>query len=135
MERNLIGKTILIVEGSLLDGAELAEAVGRAGGRVNLTTNIINAFGLLDRTRFNGALIDQGLHNKSFELYGELRDLGIPYICCAAPHRLQKAAVKRRDAYHAVRQLASVISEEAGAPAWPIGSNTLKPQSGKAIGA
>jgi hypothetical protein len=43
-DRDLGGRTVLIVEGSLLAGAELADAFHRAGAHVHLTTNIINAF-------------------------------------------------------------------------------------------
>ena len=135
MERNLNGKTILIVEGSLLAGAELAEAFGRAGARVYLTTNMINAFSLLRRMQFDGALIDQGLHNEAFDLYGELQELGITYICCAAPHRLQKTAGRKRDADHAVWRLDSEILAQADGPAGSIGLNTLPPDSRNIIGA
>lgn len=110
MEHNLTGKTILIIEGSLLAGAELRDAFGRAGARVYLTGNVINAFSLLERIRFDGAVIDQGLHNAAFELYSELQDLGIPCICCTAPHRLQKAAARKRDADHVVWRLINAMS-------------------------
>jgi hypothetical protein len=116
MERNFSGKNILIVEGSLLAGAELAEAFGRSGAGVQLTANIINAFDLLRRTQFDGAVIDQGLHNEAFDLCSELRELGIPFICCAAPHRLQSVDIREREARHAVWRLDSVISQEADAP-------------------
>ena len=110
MERNLTGKTILIVQGSLLAGPELKEAFGRSGAPVYLTTNVINAFSLLRRTRFDGAVVDQGLHNAAFDLCSELQDLGIPYICSAAPHRLQKPSARKQDADHAVWRLADLIS-------------------------
>lgn len=112
LDRDLGGQTILIVEGSLLAGAELADAFRRAGANVRLTTNIINAFNLLRREPFDGAVVDQGRHNEAFDLCSELRDRGVPYIGCVAPHRLQKAAVRIRDADHAVRQLQSKIFEQ-----------------------
>jgi hypothetical protein len=115
-DRDLGGKTILIVEGSLLAGAELADAFHRAGAQVHLTTNIINAFNLLRREQFDGAVVDQGRHNEAFDLCSELKDLGIPYICCIAPHRLQKTAVRTRDADHTVRQLASKLSAQVETP-------------------
>lgn len=118
-DRDLGGKTILIVEGSLLAGAELADAFHRAGAQVHLTTNIINAFNLLRREQFDGAVVDQGRHNEAFDLCGELKDLAVPYICCVAPHRLQKAATKKRDADHAVRQLAGKIFAPAESPPAP----------------
>lgn len=116
MERNLADKTILIVQGSLLAGPELQDALGRAGARVHLTTNVINAFSLLRRIQFDGALLDQGLHNVAFDLCGELRDLGVPYIFCDAPHRLQKPATLRRNAEHAVWQLDEIISSRIPYP-------------------
>jgi len=113
---DLGGKTILIVEGSLLAGAELADAFRRAGANVQLTTNIINAFNLLRREPFDGAVVDQGRHNEAFDLCSELRDLGVPYIGCVAPHRLQRAAVRARDAEHVVGQLQSKIFEQFETP-------------------
>ena len=115
-DRDLGGKTILIVEGSLLAGAELADAFHRAGADVHHTPNIINAFNLLRREQFDGAVVDQGRHNEAFDLCGELKDLAVPYICCIAPHRLQKTAVRARDADHAVRQLASKIFGQVETP-------------------
>ena len=116
MDRDLGGKTILIVEGSLLAGAELADAFRRAGADVHLTTNIINAFNLLRREPFDGAVVDQGRHNEAFDLCSELRDLGIPYIGCVAPHRLQRAAMRARDAEHIVGQLQNKIFEQFETP-------------------
>ncbi len=113
MDRDLGGKTILIVEGSLLAGAELADAFRRAGANVQLTTNIINTFNLLRRDPFDGAVVDQGRHNEAFDLCSELRDLDIG---CVAPHRLQRAAMRARDAEHVVRQLQSKIFEHFETP-------------------
>lgn len=110
MERNLTGKTILIVQGSLLAGPELKKAFDRSGARVYLTTNVINAFSLLRRIRFDGAVVDQGLHNAAFDLCSELQDLGIPYICSAAPHRLHKPSARKQDADHTVWRLADLSS-------------------------
>jgi hypothetical protein len=110
MAPNLSGKKILIVEGSLLAGAELADAFGRCGARAHLTANVINAFSLLRRSQFDGVVIDHGLHNEAFDLCLELRDLGIPYISCKAPHRLQKAASLKRDADHAVWRLGDMVA-------------------------
>jgi hypothetical protein len=64
---------------------------------------------LLRREQFDGAVVDQGRHNEAFDLCSELKDLAVPYICCIAPHRLQKTAMRKRDAGHAVRQLASKL--------------------------
>jgi hypothetical protein len=111
LDCDLGGKTILIVEGSVLAGAELADAFRRAGADVHLTTNIINAFNLLRREPFDGAVVDQGRHNEAFDLCSELRDLGIPYIGCVTPHRLQRAAMRARDADHVVGLLQSKIFE------------------------
>lgn len=116
MEHNLTGKTILIIEGSLLAGSALRDAFGRAGARVFLTANVINSFSLLKRITFDGAVIDQGLHNAASDLCSELHDLGIPYICCAAPHRLQKSAARLRDADQTVWRIAGIISSRADAP-------------------
>ena len=113
MEPNLCGKTILVVEGSLLAGSELAESFGRCGARVHLTANLINAFSLLRRTHFDGAVIDHGLHNEAFDLCTELRDLDVPYICCNAPHRLQRAASRKSDADHALWRLGDMLASRA----------------------
>lgn len=100
----------------MLAGAELANAFRRAGAHVHLTTNIINAFNLLRREQFDGAVVDQGRHNEAFDLCSEFRDLGVPYIGCVAPHRLQRAAMRTRDADHAVRQLVSKIFAQVEVP-------------------
>ncbi len=110
MERDLSGKTILIVEGSLLAGGELAAVLSKCGARVHLTTNFINAFSLLRRIPFDGAVVDRGLHNEAFDLCSELRELDIPYICCNAPHRLQKAASRKSDANHTLSRLGDMLA-------------------------
>jgi hypothetical protein len=116
MELNLSGKTILIVQGSLLAGPELRDAFGRSGARVYLTANAINAFSLLRRVRIDGAVVDQGLHNAAFDLCSELQELKVPYICCAAPHQLQKPAARTRDANHAVWRLGDIIASRTDIP-------------------
>ena len=68
------------------------------------------AFELLRRIRFDGAVIDQGLHNEAFDLCEELRAANIPYISCTTPHRLQGWDTRKRDAEHAVWKLAHVLS-------------------------
>ena len=47
MERNLSGKNVLIVQGSLIAGSELKDAFERAGARVYITGNLISALNLL----------------------------------------------------------------------------------------
>jgi hypothetical protein len=116
MGHNLTGKKILVVQGSLLAGAELKDAFDRSGARVYHTHSVINAFNLLRRIRFDGAVVDQGLHNAAFDLCSELHDLRTPYICCAAPHRLQEASARVRDADHAVWRLADIIASRADIP-------------------
>jgi hypothetical protein len=84
-----------------------------AGARAHLTANVINAFSLLRRSRFDAAVIEHGLHNEAFDLCLELRDLGIPYISCKSPHRLKKAASLKRDADHAVWRLGDILASRA----------------------
>ena len=115
MENTVKGKNILIVQGSLLAGSELRDALVRAGAHAYLTCNLISAFELVQKHRFDGAVIDRGLHNEAFDLCAELQDLGVPYVCCAAPHRLQGLSTRERDADHAVWKLGSVIAAERAA--------------------
>ena len=122
MERSLSGKKILIVEGSLLAGQELEEAFIRTGAQVYLTGNIISAFGLLRSVHFDGAVIDQGLHNEAFDLCSDLRELGIPDVCCTAPHRLQAPAVRTRDAGRVIRRLAERMADLEVHPAQRAGA-------------
>jgi hypothetical protein len=110
MESKLSGKNILIVQGSLLAGSELRDAFMRSGAQVYVTGNIISAFDLLRRKRFDGAVVDQGLHNEAFDLCTEFQALYIPYICCNAPHRLQGLTARGRDADHAAWKLANIMS-------------------------
>jgi DNA-binding response OmpR family regulator len=113
MQVNLAGKNILIVEGSSMAANALQDAFNRAGARVFLTGNIITAFDLLCRNRFDGAVLDQGLHNEVFELCEELRDLNVPYVCCNTPHRLQGVEARQRNAEHVVWKLYSILHAEA----------------------
>jgi DNA-binding response OmpR family regulator len=110
MESKLSGKNILILQGSLLAGSELRDAFMRSGARVFVTENLISAFDLIQRKHFDGAIVDQGLHNEAFDLCTEFQALNIPYICCNAPHRLQGLTARGRDADHAVWKLANVMS-------------------------
>jgi hypothetical protein len=55
MENALTGKNILIVQGSLLAGTELRDALVRAGAHAYLTCNLISAFDLVQKHRFDGA--------------------------------------------------------------------------------
>jgi hypothetical protein len=52
------------------------------------TKNLISAFDLIGRKRFDGAVFDYGLHNGAFDLCTEFQALSIPYISANAPHRL-----------------------------------------------
>lgn len=113
MDINLTGKNILIVQGSIVAADALRDAFNRAGARVYLTGNILSAFDLVGRHRFDGAVLDQGLHNEVFELCEELRQLNVPYVCCNAPHRLQGVEARRRDADHVVWKLDSIMRSEA----------------------
>jgi len=115
MRQNFSDKTILIVQGSLLSCAELESAFKRAGASVYLAGNIISAFGLLNRTSFDGAVIDQGLHNAAFDLCCELRELGVPYVYSAAPHLLQSQSAREREAHRAVARLGDIIASRTKA--------------------
>ena len=68
MDMNLAGRNILIVQGSLIAGAELKDAFTRSGAHVYITGNLISAFHLLERKAFYGAVVDQGLHNEAFDV-------------------------------------------------------------------
>ena len=116
MGHQLTGKKILVVQGSLLSGSELVDALTGCGAKVYLTANLISAFDLLRRIKFDGAVIDQGLHNVAFDLCSELHDLAIPYICCTAPHQMQRRAVRQREADHAAWRLSEIISARAEIP-------------------
>ena len=113
MKVNLTGKNILIVEGASVAAGALREAFSRAGARVYLTGNVLTALDMVGRTRFDGAVLDQGLHNEVFELCEELRLLEVPYVCCSVPHRLQRIDARRRDADHAVWKLHNIMHSDA----------------------
>jgi hypothetical protein len=121
MELNLTGRNVLIVEGSSVASDALNDAFNRAGARVYLTGKVITAFDLVQRVRFDGAVLDQGIHNEVFELCEELRESGIPYICCNAPHRLQGMDARRHDAEHAVWRLHSMMQRNEVLEAHTIG--------------
>ena len=111
MKLNLVGKTILIVEGSLLATDSLKAALIDAGARVYSTANILNAFDLVSRTTFDGVIMDQG-HNEVFDLCEELRAQKVPYLCAHTPHRLQGIETRKREADHIVWKLRNRIQAE-----------------------
>jgi CheY-like chemotaxis protein len=124
MELNLTGKNILIFEGSSLVSDVLKDAFNRAGARVWVTGKVITAFDLVQRVRFDGAVLDHGMHNEVFELCEELREAGIPYICCNAPHRLQGMEARKGEAEHAVWRLNSVLHRNEVLDPHMLGSKT-----------
>ena len=63
----------------------------------------------IERQTFDGAVIDNGLHNQGFDLCTELRSLDVPYITCNAPHELQKPSAKKRDAKKVVASLMTAM--------------------------
>jgi DNA-binding response OmpR family regulator len=112
MNIDLTGKNILIVEGSSVAADALRDAFNRTSARVYVTGSMLTAFDLIGRRRFDGAVIDQGLHNEVFDLCEELRGLNVPYVFCHAPHRLQGIEARRRDADHVVWKLHDVMQAE-----------------------
>ena len=120
MDMNLAGRNILIVQGSLIAGAELKDAFTRSGAHVYITGNLISAFHLLERKAFHGAVVDQGLHNEAFDVCAELQARCIPYICCNFPHRRQGPSARRADADHTVWKLASVMCSAGGSVAFDV---------------
>ena len=109
MQQDMVGKKILIVKGSLLPVQELEAALVEQGAAIQTVTNIISAFSVIERDRFDGAVIDQGLHNQAFDFCTELQSLNVPYITCGAPHGLQSRPAKERDAQKAVASLRSAM--------------------------
>ena len=112
MKVNLVGKAILIVEGSLLATDNLKDALFDAGARVYSTANILNAFDLVSLTTVDGVIIDQGLHNEVFDLCEDLRAQKVPYLCASTPHRLQGVDSRRREAEHIVWRLCNRMQSE-----------------------
>jgi CheY-like chemotaxis protein len=112
MKVNLVGKTILIVEASLLATDNLKDALFDAGARVYSTANILNAFDLVSRTTVDGVIIDQGLHNEVFDLCEELRAQKVPHLCASTPHRLQGVDSRRREAENIVWRLCNRMQSE-----------------------
>lgn len=105
MSKELVGRTILIMKASLLSLAELDAALRGHGAKVQLASNIISAFALVERLRLDGAILDKGLHNEAFDLCAELRELEVPYVLSDRPHELQKFGARRRAAKEVVEDL------------------------------
>lgn len=110
MHESLKGKKILIVKGSLIASEALQEALASEGALPFLAHTVSHAFELVERIRFDGVIVDHGLHNEAFDLCTELQAADIPYVSCKAPHRLQGWEARKRDAQHAVWKLAHVLS-------------------------
>lgn len=110
MHEVLNGKKVLIVEGSLIASGDLQEALHQQGARPFIAHNVTAAFALVERIKFDGVIVDYGLHNEAFDFCTELQAVDIPYVSCKAPHRLQGWQARKRDAEHAAWKLAHVLS-------------------------
>jgi len=111
MQTNLVGKKILIVTGSLLARHELERALREKGAKVVTVTNLVSAFAVVDRNRFDAAVIDRVLHNQAFELCDELRALGVRYLMSDVPNDLQSEP--RREA--AAKSVAATLEAKLSA--------------------
>lgn len=118
MPKNLFGKTILIVRGALLSPDELEAALKDYGARVQMASNIISAFALVERGRWDGAILDKGLHNEAFDLCAELQERNVPYVMADKPHELQKRGARRRAASAVAEDLIMTMGTkgDAGEP-------------------
>jgi DNA-binding NtrC family response regulator len=105
MAKDLLGKTILVVKGSLLATDELETALKEQGAHVQTASNIISAFALVERRRLDGVVLDKGLHNAAFELCAELQERNVPYVMSDKPHELQRRGARRRVANEVVEEL------------------------------
>jgi CheY-like chemotaxis protein len=106
----LNGKKILVVEGSLIATEDLQEMLLQAGAAPFVAHNVSAAFHLVERIKFDGVILDHGLHNEAFDLCTELQAADIPYVSCRAPHRLQGWTTRKREAEYAVWKLGHVLS-------------------------
>jgi response regulator RpfG family c-di-GMP phosphodiesterase len=114
MSENLLGKAILMVKGSLLSTDELEAALKEQGARVQTASNIISAFALVERRRFDGAILDKGLHNEAFDLCAELKERRVPYLLSNKPHECQKPGARRRAANDVVKDLIMTMGTKRG---------------------
>ena len=80
------------------------------GATAFIAHNVSAAFHLVERIKFDGVILDYGLHNEAFDLCTELQAADIPYVSCRAPHRLQGWTTRKREAEHAVWKLGHVLS-------------------------
>ncbi len=128
MTTRLDGCNILVFQGSLLGTRELRDHLAQAGARTYVTSNIISAFGLLEKVRFHAAIIDHGLHNEAFDFCSELQTVGVPYLSCRAPHRLQGLEEREREAKHVVWKIHSLLAMASDAPG--LVHLARRPQSG-----
>ena len=110
----LSGKKVLILQGSLLQTQPLEAALADMGAKAVTSTNLISAFSLIERETFDGAVIDQGLHNEAFDLCAELKSLDVPYVLAQAPHELQKPAAQRSAAWDIAKMLAARLASGDG---------------------
>jgi DNA-binding response OmpR family regulator len=115
MRKDLLGKTILIVKGSLLSTAEVEAVLKEQGARVQMAGNIISAFALVERGKWDGAILDRSLHNEAFELCVELHGRNVPYVMADKPHELQKRGARRRAASAVVAELIMTMGRNDGA--------------------
>jgi DNA-binding response OmpR family regulator len=106
MHNTLSGKKILIVKGSILVPLMLERALTERAAKPITATNIISAFSLIERERFDAAVIDKGLHNEAFDLCAELKSSDVPYVLAGAPHEQQRTAAQMSAACDIVAELA-----------------------------
>lgn len=117
MAKDLLGKTILVVKGSLLATDELETALKEQGAHVQTASNIISAFALVERRRLDGVVLDKGLHNAAFELCAELQERNVPYVMSDKPRELQTRGARRRVANEVVEELIVTMGTKGDAGA------------------
>ena len=86
---SLYGKVILVVEGSLLSGSTVRDALIRAGGIVHVVNSVATGNRIISAKRLDAAIIDTATHTRSALLCRELGRRAVPFFYSSFPARDQ----------------------------------------------
>ena len=106
---------ILVVEGFLLLGADVRDALVRAGATVHVVSTVTSALTLLQRQKVTGAIIDTATDKPTQELCRMLDERDIPFMFSGFPTRHQPPSSRVAVADEAAATLANVMSLKTAA--------------------
>jgi hypothetical protein len=110
---SLYGKVILIVEGTLLSGATVRDALVRAGAIVHVVSSVAAGNLIISNKRLDAAIIDTATHTRSALLCRELGRRAVPFFYSSFPERYQPHNVQADEARALIATLKDLVALHA----------------------